>query len=154
MAFLLLAALWSVLNPFENIHLATERSVVQSEPLMVSVRLPEGWSIIDDQVVPGLPLRGACQIHTSMYGDSDWNAALAPTVRDAATERVLERLGGHVAVEARKHSASSTQETVFINLDDVRPNTFEVWSVESDSSAEGRQCKVAFEAMLGTIRVR
>lgn len=149
---LLLAA--SFLHPLENIRLAPEHSIVQSDPLRVSVRLPEGWSVENGQVVPAAAVRSACQIHVSVYPDSDWNAALAPVVRDASVSRMLHRIGGHVAVDGRKHSGSAYEEMVFIDLEDIRPRTLAVWNIEYDNSAEGRQCQMSFDAMLRTTDVQ
>jgi hypothetical protein len=151
---LLLAALWSFLSPLSNIRLSAERTTVQSDPLRVSVRLPEDWSVEEGQVLPAAPLRSACQIRTSLYVDNDWNAALAPLVRDAAGSRVLEKIGGHVAVEYRRRDGTASKELVFIDLQDVRQKTFAVWNLVSDSSAEGRQCQMSFGAMLQTIDVQ
>ena len=150
---LAVAAFWSFVHPLETTRLSPERSIVQSEPVKVSVRLPEGWSVTDNQVVPAVPLRSACQVHLSVYPDSDWNAVLAPVVRDATVSRVLHRIRGHVAVEGRKHSGSVSTELVFIDFEDVRPRTVAVWNVEHDDSAEGQQCQMSFAAMLGTTDV-
>ena len=54
----------------------------------------------------------------------------------------------------RKHSGSAFEELVFIDLEDVRPRTLTVWSMEYDNSDAGLQCQASFAAMLGTIDVQ
>ena len=72
-------------------------------------------------------------------------------MRDAIIDkRELFKMGGHVAVKYE----TKTTESVYINLDDIEPATFAVWSVENDGSAAGGQCRSEFGMIAHTIGIR
>jgi len=130
-----------------------ERSVIESGPLTITARLPVGWSVDEERVVPPAVLRSDCQVHREIVHD-DWNRSLAAVMRDSApTWRELMKIGGHVAVEYRTTVASRTTESVYINLEEIQPATFAVWSVETDDTAAGLQCQREFSALVGGLAI-
>src|ERR1051326_200730 len=127
-----------------------ERSVIETEPFVVSAFLPDGWSVENTQVVPPEALRSACRVHWELLRGSDWNIALVGAMRDTRPDRrELFKAGGHVAV---RYETDAT-ESVFINLDDIEPAAFAVWTVAFDQNAAGRQCQVEFGALAHTVGI-
>lgn len=129
------------------------RSVIESEPLVVTARLPEGWTAEDGRVVPPASLRSVCEVRRHLVHD-DWNRSLAAAMRDTApTGRELMRIGGHVAVDYRTTTGSRTKQSVYINLEEIQPSTFAVWTVETENTTAGWQCQSDFSVLVGSVRI-
>ncbi|HEX7140794.1 MAG TPA: hypothetical protein VF219_23275 [Vicinamibacterales bacterium] len=134
-------------------RMSAERSVIESDPLKITARLPVGWSVEEGRVVPPVALRSDCQVHREMVHD-DWNRSLAAVMRDSApTWRELMKIGGHVAVEYRTTVGSRTTTSVYINLEEIQPATFAVWSVETDNTDAGLQCQHEFSAFVDGVKI-
>lgn len=132
------------------------RSVIESEPFTITARLPEGWTVEDARIVPPASLRSSCQVHWELIRDRDWNTALASVVRDSApASRALVKIGGHAALDVQSGAGagSRSSRSYYINLDDIEPATFSIWTFEGDNSSAGHECQMGFMFLVQSLSI-
>lgn len=134
-------------------HPLGARMVIESDPFTVTARLPEGWTMEGGTIVLPDEVRSSCWVHREWVRD-DWKKALAAIIRDSPPEwREVHKVGGHEAAEFRASTKSRTTESVYVNLEDLQPATFVVWSVEADNTDAGHQCRWDFAALVGSLAI-
>jgi hypothetical protein len=129
------------------------RSVIESEPLVVTARLPEGWTVDEGRIVPPEAMRAACRVSRTLFQDREWKSVVAAALREAPVWRELLKIGGHEAVWYRTTTASQLTESVYINLDSIEPVGVAIWRVEADKDDAGWKCQRDFAAFVGSLTI-
>ncbi|HEY2090550.1 MAG TPA: hypothetical protein VGJ81_01580 [Thermoanaerobaculia bacterium] len=131
------------------------RTLIESEPFVVTGELPDGWTADAGRIAPPEALRSACRVTSSLLQGSEWKTVVAAAMRDVAPAfRQLQRIGGHETAEYRTSSGSRVIDAVYINLDSIEPAGVAIWRAESDNDAAGRQCATEFALLVHTLAIQ
>jgi hypothetical protein len=134
-------------------HRPAVRTVIESEPFVVTGELPEGWTVDEGRVVPPEAIRSACRVGTTLFHDREWKSVVAAALRDSPVWRESIKIGGHEAAEYRTTTGSRSTDTLYINLDSIEPMGVSIWRVEADKDDAGWQCEREFSALVHTLRI-
>jgi hypothetical protein len=133
---------------------------VESSGFMVRTTLPHGWTFTDERgFVPPPALASDCRVRSAFHTDSNWDRFLVSilestaglsTARDA---RAVVKIGGHPAVSNRYVREGTVVHDYYINLSELQPGSFAVWTFEGSTTAEAGDCEMQFMTLVHRGRI-
>ncbi|HEV7240146.1 MAG TPA: hypothetical protein VGQ36_12980 [Thermoanaerobaculia bacterium] len=130
---------------------------LHSPGFLLQARMPRGWTIIDNAIVPPPALGSDCRVEVRFHRDHEWNdflvAALDIGVHRPGRRKTVLKIGGHPAVSDRYVSGDDKVIKFYLNLSNLEPDSVAVLALREGLPLDEGDCELQFLALVHSVSI-
>ena len=127
-------------------------ATLHSSGFLLHTRLPRGWTVADDTIVPSAACGSSGRVEIRFHRDQEWNAflvaALGTDGRRPGQRQAVLRIGGHPAVWDEYATEDGKVTSIYVNLSGLEPDSVAVLTSRQGLSPNERDCERQFLAVV------